>query len=327
MAPMQADLVDRYLSRVHGVFEHLSEINHERSRFELDRDDRMRLMQLAIESAQQEIDQRSDKLGLIRGAVKIALESIPSHRDSNDSELAGGDQSGDEEVDTELAKTRLVSRLEALQRLLEALQRLVARAKERQEFFSSRRSEIQQSLDLVNSKFDEEVGVLNRMKSSLCAKFPHDVSHEAANLVQNSSEYIEIMSVEQFRELVAQWAREAPSTRSIHALKQREEALRLVVFKGLKASGLPVSIGLYFLMTKYIEARCPAELHGPCPGGGWFVNFLNNSEFTQFFVIFFPVFLIASFCIGIFSTPAFLRALKNPVLHSDSRGEERNVVT
>lgn len=300
---MQADLVDRYLSRVHGVFEHFSEINHERNRFELGRDERMRLMQLAIESAQQEINQQSAKLGLIRGAVKKALESIPSHRDSRDNELAGRDQRGDEEVDLELAEARLVSHLEVLQRL-------VARASERQDFFSGRRSEIQQSLDLVNSEFDKEVGVLDRMKSSICARFPHDVSHEAANIDQNSSEYIEIMSVEQFRELVAQIEREVPSTRLIHALEQKGEALRLVVFTGLVASGLPISIGLYFFVVKYVGPRCPPEYHVPCPGGGWFVNFLNDSKFTSFFSAFIPGFIMASFCIGIFFTPAFVRALK-----------------
>jgi len=299
---MQADLVYRYLSRIHGVFEHLSEINHERNRFELGRDESMRSMQLAIESVQQEFEQRSAKIGLIRGTVKKALESIPSHQDSKDSEPAGRDQSGDEEVDTELAEARLVSQEEALHQLR-------AKASERKKFFSSRRSDIQQSLDRVNSEIDKQVGILDYHKREICARFTADVSQKATSIDQNPIEHIEIVSWEQYRGLVAQILREAPSTTAINKRVKKGEAQRFVVLSALPTLGLPISIRLYFFL-EHVDVRCSSEFHVPCPGGGWLVNFVNNSEYTSFFIFFLPAFLVGSFVIGLVSTYFFFRALK-----------------
>lgn len=246
---MQADLVDRYLSGIHRVFEHLSESDHELSKFEEGRRERRRSAQLAIESAQQAIDQRSAKFGVIRGAVKKAVESIPSHRNPGDSNPVGRDRSGDEEVDTEMAEARLISHMEALERLLK-------KASERQTFLIRRRSELQQSLDLVNSHCDKEVHALNVMKSRILARFPADVARKAATGDQKSGLHIEVMSFEQFRELVSWIEREVPSPESINRRVKKGEARNSVVSRGLVALGIPVYFGLYF--------------------GGQFVNFHNG---------------------------------------------------
>lgn len=284
---MQADLVDRYLSGIHRVFEHLSEKNHKRSKFEEGRREQRRSAQLAIESAQQAIDQRSAEFGVIRGAVKKAVESIPAHRNPGDSNPVGRDRSGDEEVDTEMAEARLISHMEALERL-------VAKASERQTFFIRRRSEIQQSLDLVNSHCDKEVHALNVMKSRILARFPADVARKAATGDQKSGLHIEVMSVAQFRELVSQIELEVPSPESINRRVKKGEARSSLVWCGLAALGIPVSIGWYF--------------------GGRFVNPPNNIDGMWWYQEIYPFF----FWIGVIGTVLFPFALLKWFKFSDS---------
>jgi len=298
---MQADLVDRYLSRIDGVFEHLSELNRERIQIELDGAGRMRSKLSEIESVQQEHARQLHGLNLIRNSVVRAVESIPFPRDSRNSETVSRDQSVDEEVDTGTALYRLRS-------CTEELQRLVEKCRAMQALFSNRRDAVRQSLNLMNAQTDKGRAGLDSLKFSICERFPIDVRREAETIDQNSSEHTEVTSIEQFDEFFAQIQQEIPSSESIRRRESIGEALSEVVKWGTVGLVLPGQIGFLIWADNYTTARCTRE--GPCPGGGRLLNFINNSEYTVFFGNAYLVVFLASCVIGLYGIYRLVGALK-----------------
>jgi len=329
---MQADSIKDYLSKINGVFEHLSERDRARIQIESDGAQRKRSKSSEIESVQLEHHDRLRELNLIRDSVVRAVESIPFPRDSRDSETVSRDQSVDEEVDTETASSGLRSCTKELERLVEKYRAMQA-------LFSNRRDAVHQSLKLINAQTDKGRVDLDSLKASICARFPSDVRREVETGDQNSSEHTEVTSIEQFRELFVQIQQELPSSESImhrekigEASKEQSdeffdqiqqelpssesimrrkligEPLSKVVKWGTVGLLLPGQIGFYVWASNYTEARCTRE--GPCPGGGRLLNFINNSEYTSIIGGAYAVAFYGSCVIGLYGIYRLVGALK-----------------